>query len=123
MLVQMHILIGILYLIITVGPNHKFNFCNSPIMLNRAKDKYVKTLPFYYIAHFSRFIKPDSKRIGYSKFSDKIEITAFKNLNNSVIIVLLNKNDFNVEYNLKINEQIFHDNLDKHAIVTFEVIL
>ena len=105
------------------GPNHKLNFCNSPIMLNTTKAKYKKNLSFYYIKHFSKFIQSNSKRIGFSKFTDKIEITAFKNPDNSVIIVLLNKNNFNVEYNLKINEQIFHDNLDKHAIVTFEVIL
>lgn len=106
-----------------VGPNHKFNFCNSPIMLNIKKNKYIKTCAFYYIAHFSRFIKPGGKRIAYSKFSDKFEVTCFKNPDNSVIIVLLNKNNFGIEYNLKINEQIFHDNLDKHSIVTFEVIL
>ena len=103
------------------GPNHKFNYCNSPIMLNRDKSKYIKNLSFYYIQHFSRFIKPEAKRIGYSKFSDKFEVTALKNLDNGVIIVLLNKNDKNVEYNLKINGQIFHDNLDKHAIVTLVV--
>ena len=101
------------------GPNHKYNFCNSPIMLNKNKNNYIKNLSFYYIKHFSKFIKKGSKRIGFSKFSDKIEITAFKNPDNSVIIILLNKNDFNVEYNLKINEQILHDNLDSHAIVTW----
>ncbi len=100
---------------------NKKNFCNSPIMLNKSKNAYIKNLSFYYINHFSKFIKPGSKRIGFSKFSDKFELTAFKNPDNSVIIVLLNKNDFNVEYNLKINEQIFHDNLDSHAIVTFVV--
>ena len=103
------------------GPNHKLNFCNSPIMLNQKKNKYIKHLSYYYIGHFSKFIKPGAKRIAYSKFSDKIEVTAFKNLDNSVIIVLLNKNDKNIEYNLKINEHIFHDNLDKHAIVTFVI--
>ena len=103
------------------GPNHKLNFCNSPIMLNLTKNKYVKNLSFYYISHFARFIKPKSKRIGYSKFSDKIEVTAFKNLDNSDIIVLLNKSNKSIEYNLKINNQIFHDNLDKHSIVTLEV--
>lgn len=92
-------------------------------MLNKSKNAYTKNLSFYYIQHFSKFLKPGCKRIGYSKFSDKIEMTAFKNLDNSVIIVLLNRNDSNIEYNLKINDQIFHDNLDKHAIVTFEVIL
>ena len=80
-------------------------------------------LSFYYIAHFSKFIKVNSTRIAFSKFSDKFEMTAFKNQDNSVIIVLLNKNDFSIEYNLKIGNQILHDNLDKHAIVTFEVIL
>ena len=105
------------------GPNHKFNFCNSPIMLNLSKNKYTKNLSFYYIGHFSKFIKSNSRKIGFSKFSDKIEITAFKNPDNSVIIILLNRNDYSIEYNLKINEQILHDNLDKHSIVTLEVIL
>jgi len=103
------------------GPNHKFNYCNSPIMLNRAKNKYIKNLSFYYIQHFSRFIMPGAKRIGYSKYIDKFEVTAFKNPDNSVIIVLLNRTDKNYEYNLKINGKLFHDNLDKHAIVTFVV--
>lgn len=102
------------------GPNHKNNFCNSPIMLNKYKNAYIKNLSFYYINHFSRFIKSGSKKIGFSKFSDKIELTAFKNPDNSVIIVLLNRNDYNIEYNLKINEQILHDNLDSHAIVTLK---
>ncbi len=90
-------------------------------MLNKNKSNYIKNLSFYYIEHFSKFIQPGSKRIGFSRFSDKIEITAFKNPDNSVIIILLNKNDFNIEYNLKINEQILHDNLDSHAIVTFNL--
>ena len=88
-------------------------------MLTTDKKGYIKNLSFYYIEHFSKFIQTGSKRIGFSKFSDKFEVTAFKNPDNSVIIILLNKNDFNVEYNLKINSQIFHDNLDSHAIVTF----
>lgn len=36
----------------------------------------------------------NSRKIAFSIFSDKIEITAFKNSDNSVIIVLLNRNDF-----------------------------
>lgn len=90
-------------------------------MLSKNKNGYIKNLSFYYIKHFSKFIQPGSIRIGFSKFSDKFEMTAFKNPYNSVIIILLNKNDFNVEYNLKINEQILHDNLDSHAIVTFKL--
>lgn len=103
------------------GPNHKNNFCNSPIMLNKSRTDYIKNLSFYYIGHFSKYIKPGSKRIAYSKFTDKIEITAFKNLDNSVIIILLNRNDKNIEYNLKLKNYIMHDNLDSHAIVTLVI--
>lgn len=91
-------------------------------MLSKNKSSYIKNLSFYYIAHFSKFIKSGAKKVAFSKFSDKIEVTAFKNPDNSVIIVLLNRNNFNIEYNLKINEKIFHDNLDAHAIVTFQIL-
>lgn len=101
------------------GPNHKNNYCNSPIMLNSNNSDYIKNLTFYYIGHFSKYIFPNSKRIAYSKYTDKIEVTAFKNPNNSIAIVLMNKNDFNYEYNLCINDFIIHDNLDKHAIVSY----
>lgn len=101
------------------GPNHKSNYCNSPIMLNIENNNYIKTLTYYYIGQFSNFIKPNAIRIGFSKFTDAIEVTAFKNTDDSIAIVLFNKNDFNKEYNLCINSKIIHDNLDSHAIVTY----
>lgn len=103
------------------GPNHKFNYCNAPIMINKEKDGYIKNLSYYYIGHFSKFVKPNAKRIGYSIFTDKIEVTTFKNPDNSVIITLLNRNDYNIEYDIKLDNYIYHDNLDSHCIVTFVV--
>ncbi len=101
------------------GPNHKLNFCNSPIMLNKESTDYIKNLTYYYIGHFSRFIKTSAKRIAYSKYTSDIEVTAFKNPDDSISIILLNKNDFNKEYNLVFKDSIIHDNLDSHAIVTY----
>lgn len=101
------------------GPNHKLNFCNSPIMLNKENSDYIKNLSFYYIGHFSKFIKPGAARIAYSKYTSDIEVTAFKNTDNSIVIVLLNRTDFNKEYNLVIENTLIHDNLDSHAIVSY----
>lgn len=101
------------------GPNHKANFCNSPIMLNKDSSDYIKNLTYYYIGHFSRFIIPGAKRIAFSKYTSNIEVTAFKNLDNSIAIILLNRNDFNKEYNLVFKDSVIHDNLDSHAIVTY----
>ncbi len=101
------------------GPNHKMNYCNSPIMINKSKDNYIKNLSFYYIKHFSKYIKPNAKRIAFSRYTEDIEITAFKNEDNSISIILLNRKDTNKEYNLCINNKVIHDNLDSHAIVTY----
>lgn len=103
------------------GPNHKRNYCNAPIMLQKDNSEYVKNLTYYYIGHFSKFIKPGAKRIGFSKFTSKIEVTAFKNVDGSIVVVLLNCNEKNQEFNLHLNGEIFHDNLDGHAILTFVI--
>ena len=103
------------------GPNHKRNYCNAPIMLNQDKTGYVKNLTYYYIGHFSKYIKSGARRIGFSKFTDKIEVSAFQNVDHSIVVVLLNRNDFNQEFNLHLNGEVFHDNLDSHAILTFVI--
>ena len=103
------------------GPNHKNNNCNSPIMLNKDNSDYIKTPAFYYIAQFSKFIKPGAHRIGFSRFTESINVTAFRNTDNSIVVVLLNKNAFNIEYNLCIENRYFHDNLDANSIVSFIV--
>ena len=90
-------------------------------MINKFKSNYIKNLSFYYIGQFSIFIHQNSKRIAFSKFSTDIEVTAFKNPDNSIAIVLLNRNNFNKEYNLVIENTVIHDNLDSHAIVSYLV--
>lgn len=104
------------------GPNHKLNYCNSPIMVNKEKNNYIKNLSFYYINHFSKFIKPNAKKIAFSSYSTDIEITAFENTDNSIAIVLLNRNNFNKEYNIVLDDKVIHDNLDSHAIVTYLIV-
>lgn len=103
------------------GPNHKENYCNAPIMLNRVNDNYIKNLTFYYIGHFSKFIQPYAKRIAFSRYSTDIEVTAFKNPDNTIAIVMLNRTNLNKEYNLIIENIVIHDNLDSHAIVSYTI--
>lgn len=103
------------------GPNHKLNYCNSPIMINSNKTDYIKNLTYYYIGHFSKFIMPGSKRVAFSKYTSDIEVTAFKNPDNSIAIVLMNRNNFNKEYTICLNNVTFHDNLASHAIVSYVV--
>ena len=103
------------------GPNHKKNYCNSPIMINKDNTDYIKNLTFYYIGHFSKYIKKEAKRIAFSRYTQDIQITAFQNPDNSIVIVLLNETDNNREYNICIKDKVIHDNLDSHAIVTYVI--
>lgn len=103
------------------GPNHKRNFCNSPIMINKVKNDYIKNLSFYYIGHFAKFIKPNARRIAFSRYTQDIEVTAFENIDGSIVIVLLNRTNTNKEYNICFKNTVIHDNLDSHAIVTYRI--
>lgn len=103
------------------GPNHKLNYCNSPIMINKDGSDYINNLTYYYIGHFSKFILPGAKRIAFSRYTSDIEITSFKNIDGSVAIVLMNRNNFNKEYTICLNDISIHDNLDSHAIVSYVI--
>ncbi len=103
------------------GPNHKKNYCNSPIMINKKKTGYTRMLTFYYIGHFSKYIQPGAKRIAYSSYTDKVEITAFINPDESIIVVFLNTTNDQVNYKLNIQEDVLNVTIKKHSIVTYVI--
>lgn len=46
------------------GPNWSGNFVDSPIIVDKANNQFFKQPMYYALAHFSRFFKPGSVRIG-----------------------------------------------------------
>ena len=101
------------------GPNHKNNFCNAPIMTNKSNNGYTRLLTFYYIGHFSKYIKPGAKRIAHSSYTSKIELTSFVNPDDSIVVVLLNKQDSSLPYKLNIGNEIIVDTIPAHSIFTY----
>ena len=88
---------------------------------DKQNNNYIKTPVFYYLSQFCKYIKPGAKKIASSTYTDSINVIAFKNIDNSIVVVLLNKTDLNKEFNLCYKNYFFHDNLDSHAIVTFVI--
>jgi len=103
------------------GPNHKNNYCNSPIMMNKDNTDYIKNLTYYYIGHFSKYIKPGAIRIAHSKYTNKFEITTFKNIDNSIIIVLMNTTTKIQDFTFCIDNMIYNDNIKPHSILTYKI--
>ncbi|MBD5537902.1 MAG: glucosylceramidase [Lachnospiraceae bacterium] len=75
------------------GPNHVGNFCEAPIMLNEAGDDYRIMGEYYYIGHFSRFIRPGAVCLGSSVYGSAVESVAFENTDGERGVVLLNRTE------------------------------
>jgi glucosylceramidase len=77
------------------GPNHVKNFCDAPFLFDGDKKVLIEQNILSYIGHFSQYIMPGAVRIGYSKYTDKLEVTAFanidKSMDKSIVAVILNQ--------------------------------
>ncbi len=99
------------------GPNHAGNFCEAPVMLD-GKGGIVFNPSYYHIAHFSKFIKPNGKRIFSAVGTNDVYQTAYINPDGEKVIVLLNMRDNDVDANIDVDGDIFGITLEKHSIVT-----
>ena len=74
------------------GPNHVGNYCFAPVHKTADGDLYYMN-SFYYLGHFSKFIRPGAKRIVASSNRDKLLNTAFVNPDGKIAVVVLNTSD------------------------------
>lgn len=105
----------------TGGPNHVQNLCETSVMVNTETGEYTKTLPYYYIGHFSRYIKPGAVRIGFSRYTDKLEATAFKNPDGTLAVVILNRRDEDIPYYLRLENETCRITAAAHSISTITI--
>lgn len=103
------------------GPNHVGNFCYAPIIVDTQSGDVHFMNSFYYIGHFSKFIKPGAKRILCSSVSDALMATAFKNPDGEVVVVVLNKGDMSQECLLWLNAKAASYSMPAHSIITMVV--
>ena len=101
------------------GPGHIKNPCNSSIILNNQKNDYIKRTSFYYIGHFSKFIQPGAKRIGFSRYTTNLNITAFKNPDDTIVMIIVNDKNNDIEVNCCMREFSFKDMIKSHSIITY----
>lgn len=77
------------------GPNYVGNYCLAPFLFDTAAKTLRPQLLQQYMEHFSALLTPGSRRIGMSRFSDRVEATAWKRPDGSLALVLLNREDRN----------------------------
>lgn len=103
------------------GPNHVGNFCFAPIHANIKTGELTYMDSYYYIGHFSKFVRPGAKRIIASSNRDELMTTAFVNSDNKLVVIVLNLTDEKVPYNLWIKGMAANTTSLPHSITTLIV--
>ena len=102
------------------GPNHVNNFCDAPIIADAQKQKLHYQSSYYYIGHFSRYIKPGAVRI-HSSWENQPPQTysvVFRNPSGKIVTVIMNKSDAPVAFRLKLDASSYTLKLPDHSICT-----
>ncbi len=100
------------------GPNWFKNWCLAPIIVDPEKDEVYITPMYYALAHFSKYMRPGSKRIGIDIESETIQATAVINKNGTIALAVLNENEFPVHIGIQIDSYTKDITIQAKAIQT-----
>jgi O-glycosyl hydrolase len=100
------------------GPNHVGNFCFAPIHADTNSGELIYTPSYYYIGHFSKFIRPDAKRVSTAVSRSSLISTSFLNKDGKMVTVVMNQSDKSVTYNLIIATEKTVVEIPAHGIHT-----
>jgi len=100
------------------GPNHVQNYCFAPIHADTKTGKLLYMNSYFYIGHFSKFIRPGARRIISSSSTDRLLTTAFLNPDGKIAVVVLNLSDTPQPFNLSLAGKSASTVSPAHSIVT-----
>jgi len=100
------------------GPNHVGNFCDAPVIADGNSNTLVYESSFYYLGHFSKFIRPGAVRISCAVNNPSLEATAFLNTDGRIAVVVMNPTNNAIEFTIGRNEEVAKLNSPAHSIMT-----
>ncbi len=106
------------------GPNHVGNLCDAPIIIDTNNKISYYNSSYYYIGHFSKFIKPYAIKINSSVDSKNKKIYSLSCINkdNSKVVVIMNESRKNEYIEINIDKKsLYYLNVEPHSILTFVI--
>jgi len=82
------------------GPNHVGNFCFAPVIADTRTGELIYTNIYYYLGHFSKFVRPGDKRVTCSSNRESLLTTAFINKEGKLAVMVMNTSDKELKYSL-----------------------
>jgi glucosylceramidase len=100
------------------GPNHVSNFCFAPVHADTKTGELTYLSSYYYIGHFSKFIRTDARRIASSPSRSQLLSTAFLNPDGKVAAIVMNASERSASYWLWVDGNAAEANILPHSIQT-----
>jgi len=100
------------------GPNWFENWCLAPVIVDPEKDEVYFTPIFYTLSHFSKFIRPGATRIGFTISDKTLLVTAAKNIDGSIAVIVFNEGDASKNFTLSLNGITKDISINEKAIQT-----
>ena len=80
------------------GPNHVGNLCSAPIIVDRDSQNILYQSSYYYLGHFSRFIKRGDKIIESENNTGKLLALSAINYKGKVTTTIMNKENKSIHF-------------------------
>ncbi|MDF2941303.1 MAG: glucosylceramidase [Herbinix sp.] len=100
------------------GPNHVGNYCDAPFLYDTLNHLLIERNTLSYIRHFSHFIIPGTKRIAYTKYTERLEVTALKNPDGKIVIIVLNRSDEIIPVVIRLKGEYMSMEIESQSIAT-----
>lgn len=85
------------------GPNHVGNFCDAPYLYDTKTGELVEGNILGYLWHFAHFLEAGALRIGISRYTDRLEVTAFRS-GEKITVILLNRTEEEIPAYLRMGD-------------------
>lgn len=79
---------------------------------------YTLETSYYYIGHFSKFVRPGAIRIGSSSFTSKLDVCAFINPDHERVLIVMNAEEEEIPVFVRCEGEIAYFKIAGHSIIT-----
>lgn len=100
------------------GPNWFKNWCVAPVIADDENNEIYFTPLYYTMCHFSKFIRPNATIIGAENTDKDLMVTAAKNIDGSMAVIVFNPTENSKSISLKLKDKNVAFEISAKAIQT-----
>jgi len=103
------------------GPNWFKNWCVAPVIVKPETDEVYFTPIYYTLSHFSKFIRPNAKRIGFTNTDKELMVTSARNPDGTIAVVVFNQGEGTKDFSLQLDTRKVNIKINSQAIQTIVI--